>query len=170
MKQLLLIPLIFCAGCVSSPEPKTQCSDHIPTLEVLDVMFATSMNMDLKHLRASLKWGYSYAEGPLVGVVCRTKSGQGVFFSFFDLNNPYSFTSTDDDSIVVTGVCLFDDNKDDLINGKFIYPVSVRGKTYSDFYNEVRAARKDPEKVKAYEKSEEVFFERLMQRLSSAQE
>jgi hypothetical protein len=158
MKQLLLIPLIFCAGCASSPEPKIQRAENTSVLEVLDVMFADSMKLDLKQLKTSLKQGYSYGDAPYFGVVYKTKSGQGVFFSFFNLNNPYSFIPMDDNS-VVTGICLYDSDKNDLTNGKFIYPVSARGKTFDDYRKEIVAAGKNPEKAKAYQEAMDAYFE-----------
>jgi hypothetical protein len=162
MKQLLLLPLIICAGCASPPEPKTSCAENTSILEVLDVVFVDSMKLDLKQLKTSLKRKFSYAEAPLLGVVYKTESGQGIFFSFFDLDNPFSFVNGEDESIVVTGICLYDYDKNDLMNGKFIYPVSARGKTFGDFDREVIESSQDPEKVKAYEKSKAAYFEHLI--------
>jgi hypothetical protein len=167
MKQLLLFPLIFCAGCASSPEPKTSCAENASILEVLDVVFADTMKLDLKQLKISLKGDFTPVE--ISGAISETKSGQGVFFSFFDLSDPFGFVPMDDES-VVTGICLYDSNKNDLMNGKFIYPVSVRGKTVKDFCIEMMEAERDPEKVKAYKKSREAFFERLMKADPSIQE
>ncbi|MDR2983039.1 MAG: hypothetical protein LBV12_12445, partial [Puniceicoccales bacterium] len=99
-----------------------------------------------------------------------TKSGQGVFFSFFDLNNPFSFVNPTDDNSVVTGICLYDYNKNDLMNGKFIYPVSARGKTFADYDREIVEAGKDPEKVKAYQDAMDAYLERLPQMDLSVQE
>jgi hypothetical protein len=160
MKQLFLIPLIFCAGCASSPESKTSCAENTSILEVLDVVFADSMKLDLKQLKASLKQGYSYGDAPYFGVVYEANSGQGFFFSFFDLSNPLSFVPMDDNSLV-TGICLYDSSKNDLMSGKFIYPVSVRGKTFADYDRKIIEAEKDPEKVKAYKESMKAYLESI---------